>query len=633
MGMICKCVKMKVEVMKMASFFAAGMMFFSLAAATPAVTSVTAQQRYPRNGNVDVVVTFSGASNDVAQLECVFLATNSATKAALPVVHITPEKDIAGSGTIWTRRFVWDATADVGEVEIADVALSVGAEMPFGGVQLWENGPYWAECNVGATKPEGTGYFFWWGDTEGYQRNASDTGWESVESGASFSFDARCRTWNKSTSWLQSNGYIDSTGNLAAEHDAATAHLGAPWRMPTSDEIQALVDNCTTTWTTRNGVNGRLVTGKGAYASKSIFLPAAGLGRDSDYGGRECGWYWSSTPDTINFARYLDFGSRDFYQTQYFRYHGQSVRPLRGFSMAVEATTHLALDTRMTPTLLADGGTRDFTDETIWEKGRLPAAGEDIIVKTTAETTVWITNSFSFGKIDVVGGKQVTFKLTDGVELTITHAVSTDCRVNLAGPTAKVMSPAANNWNNVRSAIFPDWVRYSDKEGVRTFALRTGADPSETVNVGADSPEEAMALVPIQIWDKAAAAAGQENVIKKVVTGMGAYAGTWSVAFVLDETKMPEGRKIADTLAAFATGENGLTSLVGATETKTVTIPAAQATSGLYYSLLVSSDLGFTAPTETPHVLADGANDLHFDIDPAEDPSAPRFFKVKASFK
>ena len=92
--------------MKMESFLAAGMMFFSLAAATPVVTSVTAQQRYPWNGNVDIVVTLSGASNDVARAECVFAATNSATKAALPISHITLEEGAVGSGTTWTRRFV-----------------------------------------------------------------------------------------------------------------------------------------------------------------------------------------------------------------------------------------------------------------------------------------------------------------------------------------------------------------------------------------------------------------------------------------------------------------------------------------------------------------------------------------------
>ena len=48
-----------------------------------------------------------------------------------------------------------------------------------GGVQLWENGPYWAECNVGATKPEEVGYYFWWGDTVGYKRVGDR--WDAVD--------------------------------------------------------------------------------------------------------------------------------------------------------------------------------------------------------------------------------------------------------------------------------------------------------------------------------------------------------------------------------------------------------------------------------------------------------------------
>ena len=316
-------------------------------AATPTVTAVTAQQRYPWNGNVDIVVTLSGASNDVARAECVFVATNCATKAALSVVHVTPVEGAVGSGTTWTRRFVWDATADVGEVKIADVALAVGAEMPLGGVQLWENGPYWAECNVGATKPEEYGYYFWWGDTVGYTRDGgtwtdgyhySGVTWVSSTGTrmSSSPFDySTCPTSYKSMSKLQSEGYVDATGNLVAKYDAATAHLGTLWRMPTDAEFSALVDNCTTTWTTRNGVYGRLVTGKGAYASKSIFLPAAGYGRDSFlyYPGLD-GRYWSSTPNSGNSgdAWNLYFYSADFFWSGEGRHRGLSVRPLRGFA-------------------------------------------------------------------------------------------------------------------------------------------------------------------------------------------------------------------------------------------------------------------------------------------------------------
>ena len=322
--------------MKISCLFAAALAAVNLLAAEPVATSVTARQRYPWNGKVDIVVTFSGASNDVAKAGCVFAATNSATKAVLAMAHVTDAGTISGSGATWTRRYVWDAAADLGEVKIADVVLAAEAATPRGGVQLWEGGPYWAECNVGATKPEEYGYYFWWGDTVGYARNASDTGWVSSRTGASFSFKSgNCPTYNKTTAQLQSAGYIDATGNLVAQYDAATAHLGAPWRMPTDAEFAALIDNCTTTWTTRNGVYGRLVTGKGAFSTKSIFLPAAGYGNDSAlYSPGSGGLYWSSTPRSENsvFAWYLFFGSDYFSRFHYDRYCGFPVRPLRGFA-------------------------------------------------------------------------------------------------------------------------------------------------------------------------------------------------------------------------------------------------------------------------------------------------------------
>lgn len=299
-----------------------------------AVTGVTAQQRYPWNGLVDIVVTMQGTQDDLINYSCVFAATNSATKAAIPIVHVTQKGGDTGSGTTWTRKFVWDATADVGEAKIADVALSVDVEEFC--VQLWENGPYWTKCNIGATKSEDYGYYFWWGDTVGYKRNAANNGWESVRDGSSFTFSpVNCPTYGKDNSQLQSAGYIDATGNLVAAYDAATAHLGAPWRMPTNDEFAALISNCTTTWTMRNGVYGRLVTGKGVYASKSVFLPAAGLGYVSSlYDTGSSGYHWSSSPisDGSYDAWYLGFYSGNFGRKYYYRYSGRSVRPVRGFA-------------------------------------------------------------------------------------------------------------------------------------------------------------------------------------------------------------------------------------------------------------------------------------------------------------
>ena len=208
-----------------------------------------------------------------------------------------------------------------------------GGDSGLGGVQLWENGPYWADCNVGATKPEEYGYYFWWGDTVGYTNTGN--GWISVKDGTGISFtdsSMAASTCGKDNSVLLAEGYIDSTGNLVAAHDAATVHLGAQWRMPTYSEFSALISNCTTTWTTTNGVYGRLVMGKGAYANRSIFLPAAGGGLNSSLLSPDSnGYYWSSTPysDNSDQAWNLFFNSTGIIVSNLSRFYGRCVRPVR----------------------------------------------------------------------------------------------------------------------------------------------------------------------------------------------------------------------------------------------------------------------------------------------------------------
>ncbi|MGN0846697.1 MAG: chitobiase/beta-hexosaminidase C-terminal domain-containing protein [Kiritimatiellia bacterium] len=322
------------------------------------VTGVAARQRYPWNGKVDIVVMLAGESNEVAWAECRFVATNSTTQTALKVASVTRVGDDSGSGATWTRRFVWDATADVGEVQIADVALTV--EVTPGGIQLWADGPYWAEYNVGATKPEEPGYHFWWGDTVGYKWVMRESvygkdRWEAVDGsriGFPFWDHSDCPTHDKNASSLRSEGYIDSDYNLVAKHDAATAHLGAPWRMPTGTEMGALVANCTTMWTMSNGAPGWLVTGKGVFASRSIFLPAAGEGYAFGLlSSGSNGYYWSSTVDSSDSRSVwgIDFNSGGFRaRTFRSRYYGWSVRPLREFANASYGVviTYLALDCR-----------------------------------------------------------------------------------------------------------------------------------------------------------------------------------------------------------------------------------------------------------------------------------------------
>ena len=211
-----------------------------------------------------------------------------------------------------------------------------------GKVQLWEGGPYWATENIGAEKPEEYGYYFWWGDTVGYR--CENDAWVATDgSSSNFSFGysrSNTPTYNKSIATLQSEGWVvsqEGTYVLAPEHDAAQVQWGGGWRMPTYPELTNLVSNCDWTWTTRNGVKGYVVRGRGDYASNSIFLPCAGCGHEDGLGGAgSYGYYWSSVPDLDNnrHTRHLSFDSYDRSMDDYFvsegPFDGASVRPVQG---------------------------------------------------------------------------------------------------------------------------------------------------------------------------------------------------------------------------------------------------------------------------------------------------------------
>ena len=116
------------------------------------------------------------------------------------------------------------------------------------------------------------------------------------------------------------------TTNLSLSQDAARANLGAPYRMPTAAEFQELYDNCTSEWTSINGVNGRLFTSN--VNGNKLFFPAAGgyEGISLNYRGTN-GSYWSTLYISASLANSMDFGnSYVHYQDNHSRFRGFSVR-------------------------------------------------------------------------------------------------------------------------------------------------------------------------------------------------------------------------------------------------------------------------------------------------------------------
>ena len=218
----------------------------------------------------------------------------------------------------------------------AGAVLGAWADDAHDMVQLWAGGPYWATTNIGADKPEDYGYYFWWGDTVGYKwENEQWVASDGLLSGFSFSGDnMQIQTYGKDVATLQSASWITADGVLAPEHDAAQAHWGGGWRMPTDQELDNLIRQCEWTWTTQNGVNGYEVRGRNEYASNSIFLPCAGFGYGTSlYNVGSLGYYWSSVPRSDSYDAWnLGFDSRNLGPGNYYRFRGQSVRPVQGFT-------------------------------------------------------------------------------------------------------------------------------------------------------------------------------------------------------------------------------------------------------------------------------------------------------------
>ena len=244
--------------------------------AAPTVTDITAKQRYPWNGLVDISCKVSGMEAETGGYEFAVVAVDKETGKGYTVSNFSVKhggEDLTGLDIYENGDYslLWNAREDMGQVVIERMTVRItleGLAISVGKVQLWEGGPYWADRNIGAKKPEDYGLYFWWGDTKGHR---------PLGTTFSFSFkDSNCPTYQKNTEQLRSEGWITSNGVLAPSHDAAHVKWAGGWRMPTYQELCDLINKCGWTWTTMHGVKGYIVCGRGAYASNSIFLPAAG---------------------------------------------------------------------------------------------------------------------------------------------------------------------------------------------------------------------------------------------------------------------------------------------------------------------------------------------------------------------
>ena len=183
----------------------------------------------------------------------------------------------------------------------------------------------WATCNVGASKPSESGQFFAWGET----KSKSEYIWTTYTllSDGNNKDNARFTKYNFDIK----SGDVDGLYRLETSDDVAAVIWSGEWRMPTKEELDELVSNCTWKWTKVDGVEGYQVSSKKSGLEKnSIFLPAAGFYQKKSVlnrGARGC--YWSASIGTYSHsACYLGFNSslKRTYNEE--RYIGRSVRPV-----------------------------------------------------------------------------------------------------------------------------------------------------------------------------------------------------------------------------------------------------------------------------------------------------------------
>lgn len=183
----------------------------------------------------------------------------------------------------------------------------------------------WAKVNLGASSPEEFGDYYAWGETTPQSSGAYS--WASYRwsaAGNSFSFTKYCSDYNYGNYYtVRDRNYV-----LDPQDDVASVKLGGNWRMPTDQEMDELLTNCTWTWDSSR--SGYIVSSK--VNNNSIFLPSAGR-KYSNKIESGVGYYWTSSHESVYsnqqyYAQGLYFTSSSHTFSSSLKCNGLSVRPV-----------------------------------------------------------------------------------------------------------------------------------------------------------------------------------------------------------------------------------------------------------------------------------------------------------------
>ncbi len=156
------------------------------------------------------------------------------------------------------------------------------------------SGTKWACCNIGASVPEGYGGYYSWGEMEEKDSYEKDNYTFADASRDEDEFDCLFIGFD-----------ISKT-----EYDVAYMKWGENWCMPSKNDFEELVHNCSFELVNHHGVNGILFHG---HNGNCVFLPAAGWQSYKHVTGDVCSYWTSNAYNELSQHRYAWFMSSMFF--------------------------------------------------------------------------------------------------------------------------------------------------------------------------------------------------------------------------------------------------------------------------------------------------------------------------------
>ena len=147
------------------------------------------------------------------------------------------------SGNMSDKEAMAEVAKKLKELELNSGVSTAKETMEYVDLGL-PSGIMWAKCDLGETSPEIYGNEYAWGET--WTKWSDDYYYfTDIVKGQYTKYDSR-----------------DKRFFLEKEDDAAYLRLGEGWRIPTWNEMQELIDNCTVTESTLNGRWGAMLISK-----------------------------------------------------------------------------------------------------------------------------------------------------------------------------------------------------------------------------------------------------------------------------------------------------------------------------------------------------------------------------------